>query len=226
MVEPTDEVPRGTSESADDARRAALIQSIPAVDESTPLAAQIAADAQAAHRPRRAAIPAATADQGADDRQPEGWRRQDEHRRQRRRRPRAGRPERARDRQRPAGQRVDGTGRHAHSGTPSIYEVLVDDHDLASVVQAADGVPRLWCAPATIDLSGAEIELVSLVARENRLRNAVDAYLEHRARAARSASTTSSSTAPPASGCSRSTPSSRRARCSSRSSASTTRSRA
>ena len=34
--------------------------------------------------------------------------------------------------------------------------------------------------PATIDLSGAEIELVSMVARETRLRNALDAYLKHR----------------------------------------------
>jgi chromosome partitioning protein len=31
----------------------------------------------------------------------------------------------------------------------------------------------LFCLPATIDLAGAEIELVSMVARENRLRNAL-----------------------------------------------------
>ena len=34
-------------------------------------------------------------------------------------------------------------------------------------------VPGLFAVPATIDLAGAEIELVSVVARENRLRNAV-----------------------------------------------------
>src|SRR5699024_9460175 len=39
-------------------------------------------------------------------------------------------------------------------------------------------VDGLYCAPATIDLSGAEIELVSMVARENRLRNAIAAMLE------------------------------------------------
>ncbi len=39
-----------------------------------------------------------------------------------------------------------------------------------------DGIPGLFGAPATIDLAGAEIELVSLVARESRLRRALDAY--------------------------------------------------
>ena len=38
---------------------------------------------------------------------------------------------------------------------------------------SAPTCPNLWCAPATIDLAGAEIELVSLVARESRLRNAL-----------------------------------------------------
>ena len=36
-------------------------------------------------------------------------------------------------------------------------------------------IPACWCAPATIDLAGAEIELVSLVARESRLQRAIDA---------------------------------------------------
>src|SRR6185503_6886731 len=41
-------------------------------------------------------------------------------------------------------------------------------------------IPQLWCAPATIDLAGAEIELVSLVARESRLLKALTTYLETR----------------------------------------------
>jgi chromosome partitioning protein len=36
-----------------------------------------------------------------------------------------------------------------------------------------DAVPGLWCAPATIDLAGAEIELVPRVARETRLAKAL-----------------------------------------------------
>ena len=56
-----------------------------------------------------------------------------------------------------------------HSGIVSIYNVLVDGQPLAGVVRPAAGIPELYCAPATIDLAGAEIELVPLVARESRL---------------------------------------------------------
>jgi chromosome partitioning protein len=45
--------------------------------------------------------------------------------------------------------------------------------------------------PATIDLAGAEIELVSVVARESRLRRAIAAHPRHRQRRARTATTTS-----------------------------------
>ncbi|MCZ4499459.1 MAG: soj 2 [Marmoricola sp.] len=61
-------------------------------------------------------------------------------------------------------------------GTPSSYEVLVDGLPIADVVQQHADLPTLSVVPATIDLAGAEIELVSLVARENRLRKALAAY--------------------------------------------------
>ena len=66
------------------------------------------------------------------------------------------------------------------SGTPSIYEVLVEGEPLGSVVQEVPAIPGLSAAPATIDLAGAEIELVSLVARESRLLRALDAYRRDR----------------------------------------------
>jgi chromosome partitioning protein len=59
------------------------------------------------------------------------------------------------------------------SGTPSSYEVLIGEVTLNEAVQQSPNNQRLFCVPATIDLAGAEIELVSLVARENRLRNAL-----------------------------------------------------
>src|SRR5690625_4140588 len=64
------------------------------------------------------------------------------------------------------------------AGTPSVYDVLIDHVPMADVVQPCPDVDGLFCAPATIDLSGAEIELVSMVARENRLRNAITTLLE------------------------------------------------
>ncbi|MBN9153849.1 MAG: ParA family protein [Microbacterium sp.] len=61
---------------------------------------------------------------------------------------------------------------------PSIYDVLIDDFALADVVQTSPESELLLCAPSTIHLAGAEIELVSQVAREHRLRTALDGYLE------------------------------------------------
>nr|WP_100350568.1 ParA family protein [Luteimicrobium subarcticum] len=80
----------------------------------------------------------------------------------------------------PQGNASTAVGVPHHSGTPSIYEVLIDDTPIAEVVQACPDIPSLWCVPATIDLSGAEIELVSVVSRETRLRRALDEYLSHR----------------------------------------------
>ena len=62
-----------------------------------------------------------------------------------------------------------------HAEVPSVYDVLVDGAPLNDVMQACPDVDNLWCVPATIDLAGAEIELVSLVARESRLAKAVAA---------------------------------------------------
>jgi chromosome partitioning protein len=63
-------------------------------------------------------------------------------------------------------------------GTPSVYDALVGDSSLAEVVHPTTATPLLSCVPATIDLAGAEIELVSVVAREYRLRRAIETYLQ------------------------------------------------
>ncbi|ROS75539.1 ParA family protein [Cellulomonas sp. PhB143] len=80
----------------------------------------------------------------------------------------------------PQGNASTALGIEHRAGTPSVYEVLVEGQPLAEVVQKCPDLPSLWCVPATIDLSGAEIELVSLVSRETRLRRAVDDYLQAR----------------------------------------------
>ncbi len=61
--------------------------------------------------------------------------------------------------------------------TPSVYDVLIDEFPLADIVQASPESENLFCAPSTIHLAGAEIELVSQVAREHRLRTALEDYL-------------------------------------------------
>ncbi len=62
-------------------------------------------------------------------------------------------------------------------GTPGVYDALVDGTDLDELVRPCPDIPGLTVLPATIDLAGAEIELVSLVARETRLDKALQAYL-------------------------------------------------
>ncbi|CAB4846387.1 unannotated protein [freshwater metagenome] len=64
-----------------------------------------------------------------------------------------------------------------HAEVPSIYDVLIEGRPLLEVVTAVGDITGLWCAPATLDLAGAEIELVSMVAREHKLRRAVTTYL-------------------------------------------------
>lgn len=180
MVDPMSDVPRGTPHSADEARRAALIESIPEVDETTPLAAQLAADARRRidlagrrfPRPPHTRVLTIANQKGGVGKTSTAVNLAAAL-------AQAGLHVLVIDND-PQGNASTALGVEHHSGTPSVYEVLVEDEALARVVQPSPRVPRLWCAPATIDLSGAEIELVSLVARENRLRTAVDAYLEHR----------------------------------------------
>lgn len=78
----------------------------------------------------------------------------------------------------PQGNASTALGVEHSADVPSVYDVLIDDFPLADVVQPSPENELLFCAPSTIHLAGAEIELVSQVAREHRLRTAVDAFLE------------------------------------------------
>lgn len=77
----------------------------------------------------------------------------------------------------PQGNASTALGVEHREGTSSVYEVLSGELTLADVLQECPDIPGLWAAPATIDLAGAEIELVAQVAREYRLRRAIDALL-------------------------------------------------
>jgi chromosome partitioning protein len=78
----------------------------------------------------------------------------------------------------PQGNASTALGIEHHADTPSVYDVVVGDTPMADVVQQSPEFEGLFCVPATIHLAGAEIELVSLVAREQRLRTALDAFLK------------------------------------------------
>jgi chromosome partitioning protein len=76
----------------------------------------------------------------------------------------------------PQGNASTGLNVPHHAGVPDIYDCLIDNVPLADVAQLVEGIPNLSCVPATIDLAGAEIELVSVVARESRLSRAISGY--------------------------------------------------
>jgi len=67
------------------------------------------------------------------------------------------------------------------NANPGMYEVLVDEVSLAKTIQKVAGFPHLECAPANRELAGAEIALVTYVARESILKGALLRYLEERA---------------------------------------------
>jgi chromosome partitioning protein len=77
----------------------------------------------------------------------------------------------------PQGNASTALGIPHSADTPSVYDVLIDEFPLTDIVQQSPESPNLFCAPSTIHLAGAEIELVSQVAREHRLRTALDDYL-------------------------------------------------
>jgi chromosome partitioning protein len=63
----------------------------------------------------------------------------------------------------PQGNASTGMNVPHHAGVPDVYDCLIEGASLDSLTQQVDGIPNLGCVPATIDLAGAEIELVSVV---------------------------------------------------------------
>jgi len=78
----------------------------------------------------------------------------------------------------PQGNASTALGVEHRSDTASVYDVIINDSPIAEIMQKSPEFDALYCLPATIHLAGAEIELVSLVAREQRLRTALDRFLD------------------------------------------------
>ena len=73
----------------------------------------------------------------------------------------------------PQGNATSGVGIEKADVDHCIYDVLVDDLEASMVIKQTN-VENLDVIPATIQLAGAEIELVSTISREVRLKRALD----------------------------------------------------
>ncbi len=72
----------------------------------------------------------------------------------------------------PQGNATSGVGINKGETQHCIYDVLIDDEDIRNVIKETK-VENLSLVPATISLAGAEIELVSTISREVRLKHAI-----------------------------------------------------
>jgi chromosome partitioning protein len=73
----------------------------------------------------------------------------------------------------PQGNATTGLGINPRDVEGSVYDVLLNDVALEDIVEPTT-LRNLFVAPATIDLAGAEIELVPTMSRELRLKRSID----------------------------------------------------
>ncbi|MCH8899399.1 MAG: AAA family ATPase [Acidobacteria bacterium] len=77
----------------------------------------------------------------------------------------------------PQGNTTSGLGVDRSAIKHSTYDLLVDDIAAEDVIEPSS-VRDLFLVPATVDLAGAEIELVSMFSREHRLENALKTVVD------------------------------------------------
>jgi chromosome partitioning protein len=77
----------------------------------------------------------------------------------------------------PQSNATTGVGIDARGLDTSMYQVLLQDVPLEDCIEPTD-VKGLFVAPATLDLAGAEIELVPAFSREMRLRRAIGSVVD------------------------------------------------
>jgi len=79
----------------------------------------------------------------------------------------------------PQGNASTALGADRSDGVAGSYEVLIENEAIAELLQKVPGFPELYCLPASIDLAGAEIDLVPLDRRESRLKDAISKFNEN-----------------------------------------------
>ncbi|MPZ51729.1 MAG: AAA family ATPase [Acidimicrobiia bacterium] len=78
----------------------------------------------------------------------------------------------------PQGNATSGLGIDRAALSETMYDVLVVGTK-ADDAMVESSTPGLWVLPATIDLAGAEVELVSMLSRELRLKNSLNQSSRH-----------------------------------------------
>jgi chromosome partitioning protein len=77
----------------------------------------------------------------------------------------------------PQGNATTGLGVNARNLEASVYDVILHDVPIEDCIEPTN-LRNLFLIPATIDLAGAEIELVPAFSRELRLKRAIDSVLD------------------------------------------------
>lgn len=73
----------------------------------------------------------------------------------------------------PQGNTTSGLGLNKSTIKRCVYDGLVNDVPVESLILSTQ-IPNLWLLPATIQLAGAEIELVSIMSRETKFKRMLD----------------------------------------------------
>lgn len=71
----------------------------------------------------------------------------------------------------PQGNTTSGLGFDKRSIDTSVYDVLTSDASIDSAIKKCELVENFFLVPSTIELAGAEVELISIPKRENILKN-------------------------------------------------------
>lgn len=78
----------------------------------------------------------------------------------------------------PQGNTTSGLGIDKNVLEKSMYDVLTDDTQIEDVIQECQLVKNLFIAPSTIELAGAEVELIKIQNREVILKNKINSIKE------------------------------------------------
>jgi len=78
----------------------------------------------------------------------------------------------------PQGNASTGFGIPRSEREISTYEIIIDEAPLGSAIQPTK-IPNLSIVPSTVDLAGAELELINVPRRSFRLRDSITQYIEN-----------------------------------------------